>query len=117
MARREPDESIEKQRWPVLVAVERIQLRERLYDLLTRHGFPVITAPSIRRTLDTLKHERPSAILTEAPGSDRLCWSLISGIRSFDAQVPIVLFSPAETLPSDVDAARGVQAVLATDAP
>ena len=69
-------------KWPILTAIEKIELREGLYDLLTRHGFPVITAHARGGALDMLKPERPSMLLADATASDTVGWELTSGIRS-----------------------------------
>ena len=38
-----PVGALTAKKWPILTAIEKIELHEGLYDLLTRHGFPVIT--------------------------------------------------------------------------
>lgn len=79
---------------PILLVEADLACRERLYDLLTRHGCSVIAVHSGERAMGVLKHERPSVIVADAALSDTTGVDLVDRIRSFDANLPIILLGP-----------------------
>ena len=78
----------------LLVSQDLVQ-RGRLYDLLTHHGYSVKTVYSTERALATLRHEHPHLILVGS--CDDACGGLglPNRVRSFDAELPIVLLGDA----------------------
>lgn len=96
---------------PLLLVEEDLTLRERLYDLLTRRGFSVLTVHSGKRALDILKHERPALIVADTTLPDMASGTLVEQIRGFDAQVPIVLLASGHAAPAPSEA----QAVISKD--
>lgn len=80
----------------VLVVDSDVKMRETLYDALTQKGHVVSTAGTGGQALETLKAQRPNAVLLEMalPGG-------MSGletakrIREFDDAVPIVVMEDA----------------------
>lgn len=97
--------------WSVVTAVTDIERREHLYDLLTQHGFSVITIPLLAGVVDLLRHERPAALLAEIPAGSG-AWELVADIRAFDAALPIILLGDATEAPSQQFVARNVHAIL-----
>ena len=80
----------------VLVVDNNVEMREALYDALTQKGHTVSTAGTGGQALETLKAQRPQAVLLEIalPGG-------MSGletakrIREFDESVPIIVVEDA----------------------
>lgn len=75
----------------ILVVEEDVAARERLYDVLTRHGWAVTAAHSVPCALDVLKHEYPSVILADSRLSEMSGWDFAVQIRQFDTHLPIIL--------------------------
>ena len=82
---------------PVLLIDEDAPERERLYDALTRQGLSVVAVGSARHALETLKHERPGAVLVDARMADGDVAGLIELIRTFDAALPILVLNDASS--------------------
>ncbi len=75
----------------ILLVEEDVALREQRYDLLTTHGFSVITAYSGEQAMEVLKHERPDLILANGQLSDIPACEFTDRIRAFDTNLPILL--------------------------
>lgn len=97
----------------ILVVEEDVAARERLYDVLTRHGWAVTAVHSVACALDVLKHEYPSIILADNHLSDLSGWDLATQIRQFDTRLPIILFGNGR--PAAGGPAADVQACLPTE--
>jgi len=95
---------------PVLLVEGDVVLRERLYDVLSAHGISVIAVHSGERALAVLKHERPSLVLADVRLIDSPGCALIDCIRSFDADLPILLLGDVH--PTTFLIAYHVQKVL-----
>ena len=78
---------------PVLLIEEDALERERLYDALTRHGVSVVAVGSERHALETLKHERPGAVVVDARTADGDVAGLIERIQTVDAALPILILN------------------------
>jgi len=102
---------------PILLVEADLACRERLYDLLTRHGCSVIAVHSGERAMGVLKHERPGVILADAALSDPTGGDLVDRIRSFDANLPIILLGTAREANSDTVMAGKVQGYFPNDVP
>lgn len=92
-------------------------LRERLYDLLTGHGYAVMTITSGEVGLELLKHERPALILANSLDYHFGGITLADRVRTFDDKLPIVLLSHIDQQPLDTKTIREIQACLPSDAP
>ncbi len=79
----------------ILLVSQNLVQRGRLYDLLTDHGYSVKTVYSTDRALATLRHERPHLLLVGS--CDDACGGLglPNRIRTFDAELPIILLGDA----------------------
>ena len=112
---RHGDQNTATSRRTILLVEEELASRERLYDLFTRHGVSVIAVESGERAMALLKHERPSLIVADAKLSDMTGWGLVDRIRSFDANLPIILLDHGHTSPSTASVRREVQAIFPRD--
>ncbi|MBI3458280.1 MAG: response regulator [Candidatus Rokubacteria bacterium] len=75
---------------PILVVAEDLELRERLFDALTRYGHVVMTVHSGERAMAVLKHDRPGVILVDTALTDMTCWALAERIQVVDAHLPVI---------------------------
>lgn len=94
----------------ILVASGDPALRERLYDVLRRKGYAVTTAASGHAGVQLLQHWRPQLIVVENVNGDGM--ALAEHVRTFDAQLPIVLLGPLDHERMDPNAVRSIQACL-----
>jgi len=101
---------------PILLVEEELTARERLYDLLTRQGLSVIAVESGERAMALMKHERPGLIVANTKLSDMSGWGLVDRIRSFDANLPIIVLDAGDAAPSKTSVRRAVQAILPRNA-
>lgn len=102
----------------ILLMSHELVERGRLYDLFTLHGYSVKTVYSTERALAALRHERPDVLLIGS--CDEACGGLglPDRVRSFDADLPIILLGSANH-PSLHDARirQDIQAFLPDGAP
>lgn len=98
----------------ILIVEDDVAKRERLYDVLTRHGWAVTAAQSMACALDILKHEYPSVILADSRLADASGWELAAQIRRFDTHLPIILLGNGRPA-GDGSGIGMVQACLPTD--
>ena len=101
----------------VLVVDHNVELREALYDALTQKGHVVSTAGTGGQALETLKAQRPNAVVLEMglPGG-------MSGldaakrIREFDDAVPIIVVEDAShPAPKDALQSLSIKEVVSRD--
>ena len=98
---------------PVLVIEADATVRERLYDALTRYGLTIIAVGSAHHAIETLKHERPGAVVVNSRLADCETTELIEQLRSVDATLPIfVLEDPSHPLHLNGHASMTPQPVL-----
>lgn len=93
----------------ILLLETNLNRREHVYDLLTRHGYTVLTASSTEHALELLKHERPHVILGSFEISPTPAGTWIERIRAFDATTPIIV---TETPHEQMYHPKTVQAIL-----
>lgn len=96
----------------VLLAEGDLALRERFYDVLTQHGFSVITVDSGERALEMLKHERPSVILSDLKLHDMSGFELAVRIHLHDGRMPVLLIGHRQEGGVDPRDTHEVQAIL-----
>ena len=101
----------------VLVVDHNVELREALYDALTQKGHVVSTAGTGGQALETLKAQRPNAVVLEMglPGG-------MSGldaakrIREFDEAVPIIVVEDAaHPAPKDALQRLSIKEIVSRD--
>lgn len=97
---------------PVLLVQADLASRERLYDLLTHHGFPVISVHSGAHALKLLKHERPGLMVVDTQLPDMTGWTLLEQLRAFNETLPVILLARDEQMPASPDTTEDTTVVL-----
>lgn len=93
------------------------QLRERLYDALSGHGFAVSTAVSFQNGLEILQRgELVHLILLDRAVSRSRIERFANRVRHGNEQLPIVLLERPDQKPLDPSTIRHVQACLPSSA-
>lgn len=103
-------------RWRILVVNSDPGGRERLYDLLTRHGYVVTTTTTGEVSREALRHQWPHLVIVATRTHRDHDLTLTDHIRSFDEQLPIILLGSPDEEPPDGDTIRRVQAYVQADA-
>lgn len=99
--------------YKVLVVDDELKMRELLYDLLTREGYQVITAPRGEGVIDLLPKERIGLILLDIkmPGMDGV--EVLKKIWEFDKNIKVVMLTDVGTEGLEKEARmEGVSAFL-----
>jgi DNA-binding response OmpR family regulator len=109
-----PAERTRATQWVLIVSGDPA-LRERLYDVLTQHGYAAKTVANGRLGLEMLKRGSPQLIMANSSANDCAGWGFPDQIRRFDADVPIILVAHPGEEPPDPRTARDIQAYLSTD--
>ncbi len=100
----------------ILVVSGDPQLRERLHDLLTRHGYAVTTILAGQVALDVLQRQWPDLIVANSLAHRYGGMALMTHVRSFDHELPIILLGTLDDALMGTDTIRDVQAFLPSDA-
>jgi len=81
----------------ILIVDDEPQIRDILYQLLTKKGYWVNTAPSGETALELLKHDRPDLIILDQkmPGMNGL--QTLKRIRGLDKDIGIIMLTGYET--------------------
>ncbi len=81
----------------ILIVDDELEMRELLYDILTRKGYEVSTAPSGEEALSLMQKERPELIILDIkmPGMDGI--QTLKKIRGFDDKVDVVMLTSVAT--------------------
>ena len=101
----------------ILVVSTDLALRERLYDLLSQYGHSVKTVHSGDEAIATLRHERPDAILADSAMTVSGGRGFPDRIRTFDTDLPIILFGRAEPQTSNDRTVHDIPLFLPSNAP
>lgn len=106
-----------KSKGRVLVVEHAMARRQRLYDLLTRHGCSVQAVASQTMALDALQHDWPDLILAGQRLPDTTGFQLAHRIRFLHDSVPIIVLGEDGTGAPSAAAVHEVQACLSAEAP
>ncbi len=81
----------------ILIVDDELEMRELLYDILSRKGYEVSTAPSGEEALSLMQKERPALIILDIkmPGMDGI--QTLKKIRGFDEKVEVVMLTSVAT--------------------
>ena len=101
----------------ILIVSHNPALRERLYDLLTRHGYRVTTITAGQVGYEALQHQWPNLILANSLSCHDGGLALADRVRTFNDQLPIILLNSRDEEPLDDKMIRKAQACLAADVP
>ena len=98
----------------ILVVSGNVTLRERLYDLLARQRWSVVTVHAGAHALAMLEREQPSLIISDTQLADMTGWELAERVR-VTRSLPVVLIGAHDA--SSRFSKPSVQATLPPDAP
>ncbi len=99
----------------VLLVSGDVDLRHRLYDLLTRHGYVVTTVSHGAAVKEKMVNERPHLIIANSLANDVPGWGFADWIRRFNDYVPIIILGHPGEEPPDPRTVSDIQAYLRID--
>ena len=100
------------QPWILIVSGDTV-LRERLYDLLTRHGYSTKTVANGKLGIEMIMRKPAHLIIANSSADDVSGWGFPDRIRRFDSDVAIILVGHPGDAPPDPRTASDIQAYLA----
>ncbi len=77
----------------ILVVDDELRMREMFYDLLSRKGYKILTAPGAGEAIEIVRQENPDLVLIDIkmPNIDGI--ETLKKIREFDARIRIVMLT------------------------
>lgn len=82
----------------ILVVDDELRMREMLYDLLSRKGYKILTAPGAGEAIEIVRQENPDLVLLDIkmPKIDGI--ETLKKIRELDARIRIVMLTGMDDL-------------------
>lgn len=77
----------------ILVVDDQVDIRELLYDMLTKKGYKVITTHSGREAISLIKEENPDLVLMDFSMPDETGVDVLKDIRSFNKKIKVVMLT------------------------
>jgi DNA-binding response OmpR family regulator len=99
----------------ILIVTNELPLRERLYDLLTQHGYGVHTVANGKVGAEVLALSQPDLIIADRSANDCPGWGLPDWVRRFNPNIPIIYVRHSDEDAPDARTINDIQAYFRSD--